>query len=308
MNLRQMEYFVELKRCGTFHAASEKLFVSQPALSQQLRKVEEELGAALFFRSSKGVVPTYEGEKCLATFEKILYEYQQLQEWLKEAGDLRHGRLVIGVPPARALQFLPELIPAFRKEFPSVELVIHEIASFYLGEALKTGAIDVALLMTEDHALEFVFHPLVREELFLAVPPGSPIDGKLRECFAREEKVDFSLVREEPFIVMPKGSHHREELDRLFAKYKITPTIAMESKTIDLAVRLAGAGMGCSLVSTVFLYFAGKDGLPSAYPLRHEIEPYRIGLAYHPEHYESPVMKAFIDFVREAFHRYPFGV
>ena len=111
MNFRQLEYVITIYREGTLTKAAEKLFISQPALTQQLQKLEKEIGTQLFDRTTTPLTPTYAGKYYLDIMEKILYENQQALSWLEDIDSLNRGKIVLGISDIRSLQFLPVLLP-----------------------------------------------------------------------------------------------------------------------------------------------------------------------------------------------------
>lgn len=295
MNLKQMQYILEIYRCGGVHAAAQKLYVSQPSLSQHLQRAEEELGVRIFDRGGKKLRVTYEGKTVLASFEKMLYEFDQMQQFLRETEKLEHGRLVIGIPPVRAMQFMPILLPQFRQRYPGIEIELREVTSSHIPELLRSGELDMGLYVVEEYAEGLDFIPLMCDDLLLIVQPESEADRICRRSLAEKGTLDIRLLAQQPIILPRNSSHIRDCVDAMYLRYGLTPNVVMEATTIDLAAALAASGIGMTVVSRLFLHFSGSRISPSAYPLSPEVDGYRLGIVCNPAHYRTEAMRAFID-------------
>ena len=306
MNLKQIQCCLELYYAKNYHTAARNLFVTQPALTQQIQRIEAELGVQIFNRSGKTVSVTREGEAVIAAFQSMQHSYSQLEARIADAKSLRRSHLTIGVPPIRALQFLPVILPAFRRRYPYIELSVQETASMQLAEDLKNGTVDLGFMLFEEAARGMDFLPLVREERFLITMNGSESDQKYRENTILKHPLDIELLKDEPFILLPKESNSRKQAELLFQRFGIHPPIIFEAQTAELAIALASQGMGNSIATGIALYFARDRYQPRCYSLSHVMSPFRAGIVIHPEHYRSAAMEVFISFCRETLEKYPF--
>ncbi|MCR5295764.1 MAG: LysR family transcriptional regulator [Lachnospiraceae bacterium] len=174
MNIRQMKYCLEIHRAGSLQKAAQNLNLSQPALTQQLQRIEKELKVRIFNRDARPIAPTREGEYCIKSFEKIVYEYERMNHTLNDMRSLAKTEITIGIPPVRAQQFLPLIIPAFRAAYPQIRINYREIVSRELPEALKSGSIDLAVMILEQYAEGFEFVPLCTDRSVLVAKRLSP--------------------------------------------------------------------------------------------------------------------------------------
>ena len=283
MNIRQMKYCLEIHRAGSLQKAAQNLGLTQPALTEQLQRIEKELDVRIFKRDARPIALTREGEYCIRSFEKMVFEYDRMNHRIADMKNLAKTEITIGIPPVRAQQFLPLIIPAFRAAYPQIRINYREIVSEQLPDALKSGSIDLAVMVLEKFA-----KALIEDNL---KPDGS---------------LDFACMRDVPFILLPKGSHQRKTADAIFEKYGIEPPVIMESHTADLAVSLASLGEGCAFCGETYLYFSKMKNL-DVLPLDADTEPYRFGVAVRSGMEDSKAAHVFIDFCRDIVRPLPFS-
>ena len=161
MNIRDFEYIVAVADLRSFSAAADKCCVSQPTLSAQIKKLEERLGARIFERTNKRVMPTEIGRKILQSARKILAEIDHIKDSAAAAHDPMSGRYRLGAFPTLASYLFPDLIPALRARMPKLRLILIEEKSDILLEKLRQGQIDAAFL-----ALPIIDASLITEHLF----------------------------------------------------------------------------------------------------------------------------------------------
>ncbi|MGA2787952.1 MAG: LysR substrate-binding domain-containing protein, partial [Verrucomicrobiota bacterium] len=178
MEMHQLRYAVAVTRMGNFSRAAEQCHVSQPSLSQQILKLEDELGERLFDRMKRGAKLTPHGEAFLRRAVRILEEADAAKREMTDAQDLLRGTLTIGVLPTIAPYLLPEVMAQFTETFPGVEIVVQEDTTARLLKLAHGYEIDFALASQpiRDECLEV--KELFSEELLLALPPGHPLTRK----------------------------------------------------------------------------------------------------------------------------------
>src|SRR5215471_17138265 len=197
MEMHQLRYVVALARSGNFSRAAEQCHVAQPSLSQQVQKLEDELGERLFDRMKRETKLTPHGELFLRRAVKILEEADAAAREAGAARNLLHGTLTVGVLPTIAPYLLPRLLVAFTAKFPGIETVIHEDTTAQLLKQLLSYEIDIALASRpiEDERLKV--HDLFSEELKLALPPEHPL--------TRQRVIKLNALHHEKLIVMKTG-------------------------------------------------------------------------------------------------------
>lgn len=178
MTLVQLEYIVALDTYRSFGVAAAKCFVTQPTMSMQVQKLEEELGVKLFDRSKQPITPTEIGTEILEQARNILKESYKLKELINNQKSVVSGELRIGIIPTMAPYLMPKVIPAFMENYPDVQLVIWEYMTDRIIHELKNGLLDCGILSTplEDKSLQEI--PLFYESFVAYLSKSSPLMGK----------------------------------------------------------------------------------------------------------------------------------
>ena len=178
MTFTQLEYIVALDTWRHFATAAEKSYITQPTLSMQIQKLEEELGVKIFDRSKQPVLPTETGYEVIEQARKILAERDTLTEMLNSKKDIVNGELKIGIIPTLAPYLLPLCVPPFTKKYPDVKLIVIELTTDLLLSRLREGRIDAGILVTplnENGIKEYV---LFYEELLAYVSKNNAAHKK----------------------------------------------------------------------------------------------------------------------------------
>src|SRR5439155_24225435 len=170
MELHQLRYFCAVVETGSFSRAAEQSHVSQPSLSQQILKLEAELGARLFDRLGRSVRLTDAGKTFLPRARSVLRELEAARGDITESKESVSGQVTVGVIPTVAPYFLPPILAAFSKRFPEAAVSIVEEITPVLLERLRAGALDLAVLALPIRGHEFESLPLLTEPLFAALP------------------------------------------------------------------------------------------------------------------------------------------
>ncbi|ART46781.1 LysR family transcriptional regulator [Acidovorax carolinensis] len=246
MNLRQLRQFVTLAEAGNFHRAAEQLHMAQPPLSVSIRKLEEEMGEALFERRSTGVFLTPVGEAMLADARLTLFHAEQCRQAVMDARQGQGGLLRMGIIGSATYALLPELIPSLRERFPKIELELTEATSSEILDGLVSRRFDVGFVRYPVlHPAPFELLPMDRDDFVLAVSERSPL--------AAQEAIALSEAAHEPFIMYP-----RDKVPSLSALALMrcqlsgfTPHVAQEAMQVQTIMSLVASGLGVGLVAGV---------------------------------------------------------
>ncbi len=252
MEMHQLRYTVAVARTGNFSRAAEQCRVAQPSLSQQIQKLENELGERLFDRLKSGVKLTQAGEIFLQRAARILEEVDTATREMHDAHSLVRGSLNIGVLPTIAPYFLPPIIARFSAEFPGVEVVVHEDTTARLLKLAASCEIDLAVLSLPIDDTTFETRTLFTEDLLVALPPG--------HSFATRRTLRAADLESERFILMKEGHCLGDQVLSFCTRREISPKVSCRSAQIETVQALVASGLGISLVPAMACREGGGDG------------------------------------------------
>ena len=240
MELHQLRYFCAVADTGSFSRAAEKCHVSQPSLSQQILKLESELGGRLFDRLGRSVRLTDLGEAFLPRARSVLHELSSAKDELTERLQSEAGPVVIGAIPTIAPYWLASRLASFSRKFPKVHLTIAEEITPVLLERLRAGSVDLAVLALPIRGHEFDSRPLFTERLYAALPKTHKL--------ARRPTLQLADLRRDPFLFLRDGHCFRDTAVAACDRARLDPRVVFESGHLSSLLAMVGAGMGVSLV------------------------------------------------------------
>jgi len=240
MEMQQLRYVVAVARTANFSRAAELCHVSQPSLSQQIKKLEDELGERLFDRRKREAKLTSHGETFLLRARRILEEVDAAKREATDVQDLRRGTLTIGVLPTIAPYLLPEVMAQFTEKFPGVEIVVQEDTTARLLKLALDYEIDFAIASQPIHIERLEVKELFSEELMLALPPGHPL--------RRKRTVAVADLEGERFIVMKEGHCLGDQVLGFCDRRDVKPKISFRSSQLETVQAFVASGLGISLI------------------------------------------------------------
>ncbi|MEY2514660.1 MAG: hypothetical protein QOJ89_2018, partial [bacterium] len=242
MNLRQLRYLVALADERHFTRAAAREHVAQPALSQQIRRLEAELGMALVERTTRKVAMTQAGELLVSRARRALAELDAAQAELQSLAGVQAGRLSIGALHTMGPVDVSLLLATFHERYPAVDLTVREQSSEELAAMLRDDEIDLAFLSVTERIQHrgLALRPLVSEEIVVVLPADHELaaSGRLR---LRE-------LSRESFISFREGARLRELLDSAAARAGFAPRIALESNESRRIRSLVSRGLGVAIL------------------------------------------------------------
>lgn len=240
MNLRDLEYLLALADAGHFGRAAAKCGVTQPTLSMQVAKLENDLGVRLFERGPRHVVPTSSGRKVLAQARVVLDEVRRLRGLAHAPDDPLAGGFRLGVIPTVCPYLLPHLLPTLRARHPRMELFLREEVAGRLLDRLHAADLDAAILSLPLADPSLVVEPLLEEEFVVALPPEDPL---VRSRCVREED-----LADRPLLFLEEGHCMREQTLRLCGRPKQSGHVPFQGGSIESLRQMVSAGIGCTLL------------------------------------------------------------
>ncbi|HEY4390909.1 MAG TPA: LysR family transcriptional regulator [Paenibacillus sp.] len=301
MELRQLQYTLQIAEEKNFSRAADKLHIAQPSLSQQLSKLEQELGVKLFQRNTSAVELTYAGESFIEHARKIMDAVKELRQEMDDISQLRAGRVVIGSMPITGSHLLPYVLPAFKSAYPDIDIILREDTSLNLEKLTAGGGTDLSLLSLPLQEPTLTYEPIGEEPIELAVPPQHPLASQS----ANRSGVSLKQLKDEPFIVLKKGQGFRKITIDLCHQAGFEPNVVFESNNIETVQSLVAAGMGITLVPHFIARAKRSELIPVYLPLSDPAPSRTLVIAYRKGRYLSKAAEAFIEtFKRILAERY----
>lgn len=267
---KHMDYVYEVYKERSFTKAAQNLYISQPALSSTIKKLEKDLGYPIFERKGREVRPTYVGEKYLEAVEEICQIRKNLMCEIDDLVHLRKGKIVLGSTTFIVSNVLPAMLRQFRRENPEIELEILVEQSTVLRQKLEKGLVDIAI----DNALvqepEYGYIPFLQEHILLGVPEDDPINQRYRdyqipvdtirdvECdYTKLPKIDIFAFREQPFVLLKSGNKMRQIASSIFTERGVSPKVSFEFDQLMTSISFAEGGFGCCFLTDTILRYVG---------------------------------------------------
>ncbi|GGT80345.1 LysR family transcriptional regulator [Streptomyces lateritius] len=247
MELQQMRYVLAVAETNSFTRAAERCMVVQSALSHQIARLERELGARLFERTSRRVRLTPAGAAFLPAARQCLDAAERAAAEVAAAvGEVR-GRLSVGLIPTVAAVDIPSALRDFRRAYPNVRIGLRVGASEELVEQVREGAVELAFLglPTTSRPHGVAAHELAHDRLVAVVAPDHPLAG--------EAAVDLHRLSSEVFVDLPAGTAGRVQSDQAFSAAGLSRDVAFEVTNADFLARLVGQGLGIAMLPSAYV-------------------------------------------------------
>jgi DNA-binding transcriptional LysR family regulator len=292
MDLRQLRSLVTLADERHFTRAAARLHIAQPALSQHVKRLEDELGIALVDRTTRHVALTAAGERLVGRARRALAEIEAATEELSELAGIRSGRVVIGSMRSTGRFDLSLLLAAFHARHPGIELIVREEPSEVMLQRLHADALDVAFLAvgTLDAGPDIRLQPLLSEPLVALLAPGHRL--------ARRRRVDMAELRDERFIVFGEGGSLRRIVVLGARAAGFEPQLAFESSELPRIRAMAARGLGVALLPVSEAEHAGPP--VAVVPVRRPALARDVTMAWRARRRHSPAARAFLDLAETA--------
>jgi LysR family transcriptional regulator, hydrogen peroxide-inducible genes activator len=262
MEIHQLRYFVAVADEGSFSRAAAKVRVAQPSLSQQIRKLEAEIGQRLFDRLPRSVVLTEAGRCFLDYARQILASIGDARRCVDELKDVITGKLAVGAIPTIAPYVLPELVMKFHNDYPDVTLELVEDVTDGIVRRVETGELDVALLSTCRQSPSLRRESLGTEPLLALVPAA--------DALAKKALITLEDLKSQRFLLLHEMHCLSQQVHYLLESRRLRPEIALAGSQLTTIAHMVAAGIGVSIVPDMMVKHQATPGcvsLPFAPPV-----------------------------------------
>jgi LysR family tcuABC transcriptional regulator len=251
MDMRQLKYFVQIVESGSLAKASRQLFIAQPALSQQMARLEDEVGKSLLVRSSRGVAPTENGEALYHHAKFMLRQMDQAVAVARQETAAVSGRVALGLAPTTVCRLGLPLTLHLRAKYPGLRLNVVEGLSGHLEHMTRNGQLDLAVLFSQTAASDLSVEPLLDEELFVILPATSPLVARDRVSLPLRE------VAELPLILPSPGHGLRRRIALEFERISLPLDAVAEIDSLPLLMSCVAQGMGATIKPMAAIHALG---------------------------------------------------
>jgi DNA-binding transcriptional LysR family regulator len=287
INLNQLRAFYQAARCQNFSLAAKTLFVTQPAVTAQVKLLEENCGFNLFIKRGGKLYLTEEGKDIYEYACKIFNYEEKIEQVIERTREYRHGALRLGTVRTYARYFLPFLISLFRQSHPKIIIHMDEGNSLEMMNSLYELKNHVVILARLEDNPEVCFKPLSLDELVLILPPDHDL--------ARNKVVSMEELKDERIIMKEEGSGTRKLVDALFERSGVTPNVLMETTDAEIIKMLVQHGEGISFLAKETVAAELRDHKLATVHLKGKRTFWDVGIAYLETIPISPPTRAFLN-------------
>ena len=248
MNTKQFQYVLTLAHEGSFSKAADVLNITQPSLSQYVKKIEKEIGTELFTRTNGDVRITDAGRIYIEAGRRILDIEHQMENAFNDIAECKMGSLIVGTSPYRSASMMPLIASKFKELHPNMYLVIREATTAELLDGMEQGEFDLAVTLLPVDEKRFCHEDLVEEEIVLAVPaawdrlPAEECSGR------RYPAVNTAVLREHPLVMLTETQYMQKQLDDLLYDGSVQAAPAVVVKSLQAQIEMVMSGVGMAVV------------------------------------------------------------
>lgn len=240
MTIKQLRAFLAVAQSLSFAQACERLHLSQSALSLTIKALEDGLGGRLFNRTTRNVNLTPEGEALLPLARRLLADWDNAEEQLRQRFTLQQGRVTIAAMPSFACNLLPNVLMSFRASYPNVNVTVNDVINEQVITMVRDREVELGIAFEPDGDTSLQFTALYRDRFIAVVTKGSAL--------ANKRSITWATLLQEPFITLQRPSAVRVMLEQHLARHNIQLPVVFESHQLVTVGRMVASGLGVSAV------------------------------------------------------------
>ena len=287
MTITQLKYTLAVAEYGNFTTASEKCFVTQPTLSMQVQKLEEELGVTIFNRSTKPLQVTDVGEKVLFQARKIVEESSRMNDVISEEKGIIGGTLKVGIIPTVSSTLLPLFLNIFIKKHKNVELKIEEYNTDILSKKLEDNTLDCAIAATPLNNSKIIERPIYYEPFVAYVPEHHFLSGN--------KSLDLDDLSNSDLLILQDGHCFRNQVLNLCSIDDINKQYELKSGSFETLINLSNNGPWMTIIPYLHSNNLSSNNIQNIIPFEDPAPAREISMIYSKSQLKLPVINALMD-------------
>ncbi len=286
MNIGQLETLLTISKTLSFRKAGELLNLTQPAVSAQIKSLEDEFSAVLVDRNHP-VALTDRGKVFLEHAEQILAIVEQLKQKLSDLNHIPQGHIVLGTTTSIAIQILPRVLSYFQNQFPLIKTSILSMSSTQVLSSVENGAIDIGIGYLSDRSPQVETSVLYYDTFELVVSPRHPL--------AKVPRATIGMLKDIPLILLSPDTLGRRFVDRIFREHGIQPNIVMELGSSEEVKRMVELNLGAAIVSKLSIASELRHGTLKMIPVDELEASHPVGVMTKSGRYVNSAMRQFLN-------------
>ena len=299
MDLNKLNYIIVIAEEKSFSKAAKKLFISQPALSQYVSTIENELNMKIFDRNKYPIKLTVAGEVFIKNAKELLNLKAKMIRDINSSTKVFSGTLKIGISPFRSPYILPNILSQMKKLYPDIKLFIVEKYAKELEKLLEKGDIDIAIMSLPFTSKTLSFKEFCDEETYI-ITPKTEYYSNLSE----NGEISLEKLKDEQFILPSKKIKAREKIDLLFYNNHLFPQIFLEAETQETILSFVHVGLGIGFASKMSLNHRDWKKDLNVYSIKEEKIFRKFAVVYRQDKILNEVELQLIDFIHSKFYKY----
>lgn len=289
MDIRQMQYLIEVARLKSFTKAAEALYITQPTISKTIKGIEEELGVVLFDRLGKKIELTDAGQIIVGQAQQIVTSFQNLTAELDDLRNLKKGHIRIGLPPMVGSSFFPKVIGQFHHRYPEITIQLIEDGAKKVESDVASGALEVGVVVLPTVQEGLSSFPFVEEKLNLVVHPTHPL--------AERKAAELSELAQDGFVLFREDFTLHDRIINECGKAGFQPHVIYESSQWDLISEMVAVGLGITLLPETICREIDDERV-RIISLVKPIIPWKLGIVWRDDRYLSFATREWIRFAQ----------
>ncbi|AJY75808.1 LysR family transcriptional regulator [Paenibacillus beijingensis] len=285
MNISQLETLQTISKTMSFRKAGELLNLTQPAVSAQIKSLEDEFKTVLVDRNQP-VTLTDRGQVFLEHAERILGIVEELKQKLSDLNEIPQGHIILGTTSSIAIQILPRVLSYFQNQFPLIKTTIHSMPSSLVMTSVENGTVDLGITYLSERNPNLESSVLYYDTFELVVPPGHPLIG--------HERPTVELLRDLPLIMLSPDTLGRRFLESVCRSNGIEPNIVMELSSSEEVKRMVELNLGAAVVSKLSIFNELRLGTLHMIKITELETSHPVGIVYKSGRYLNSAMQQFL--------------